>query len=60
MKTATKAALAVGDSVYCVYDPGQEPGVIVATTVNPGQWLVTWGSGKTWIYHTTDLARVES
>lgn len=60
MKTATKEALAVGDSVYCVHDPSQEPGVIVEATVNKAQWLVTWASGKTWIYPTVDLAIVES
>ena len=60
MKSATKETLAVGDRVFCVYDPGQEPGTIIEATVNKAQWLVTWASGKTWIYHTTDLALVES
>lgn len=59
MKTATKD-LAVGDSVYLAYDPAQEPGTIVSTTVNKAQWLVSWASGKTWIYHSTDLVLVES
>lgn len=57
---AAKETLAVGDSVYRTWDPGQERGTIVAETGNKAQWLVTLASGKTWIYHSQDLALVES
>jgi hypothetical protein len=62
VKTATKEALAVGDRV-CAADPFsllKGSGTIVAATENKAQWLVSWDSGKTWIYHTDDLALVES
>lgn len=58
--TATKEALEVGDSVYRVWDPGQEPGVIVEAMPNKAQWLVSMARGKTWIYHSSELALVES
>lgn len=58
--TAAQEALAVGDSVYRAHDPGQEPGTIVSATPNKAQWLVTWASGKTWIYPSADLVPVES
>lgn len=59
MTTATKT-LEVGDSVYRVWDPAQEHGVIVAATVNKAQWIVSFTRGKTWIYHSKDLVLVES
>lgn len=60
METTATKDLAVGDSVYLKHDPGQEVGTVVSTTVNKAQWLVAWASGKTWIYHSTDLMLVES
>lgn len=60
MSTATKETLSVGDSVYRVWDASQELGTIVAATVNKAQWVVALARGKTWIYHSKDLVRVES
>lgn len=60
MTTATIESFTVGDRVYLAYDPGQEEGVIVQATPNKAQWVVSWASGKTWIYPSVDLVRVAS
>jgi len=57
---AKEATLAVGDHVYRTWDPGQEPGTIVAAAPNKAQWIVSLARGKTWIYHSNELALVES
>lgn len=56
--TSEAVAISAGDRVYLETDPRRDMGRVVELPI-PGRAFVRWENGRTWIYATSQLVRVE-